>query len=270
MSPQELIGAKFGRWTITGRSHEALRRGASPKWVCVCDCGTTRSVVISDLKNGSSRSCGCLGRERSRTHWKTKTPEYSAWNNMRRRCDNPRHRQYKHYGGRGIAVCERWQTSFDAFLSDMGQRPTKDHTLERVNNNEGYGPSNCTWATRKQQNRNQRSSRLLSYDGRTMSLAAWAEHAEIDYKTFQQRIYNGWEVERALSVPVRISALRGTKQPKRPERLISFAGKTQTISKWSEDVGIPYKALMWRLGVGRWPIDKALTTPSLSQCPPKP
>jgi hypothetical protein len=129
-------------------------------------------------------------------------PTYNVWRAMRQRCLNPKKRLYHNYGGRGITVCERWN-SFANFASDMGPCPP-GHTLDRIDNDGPYEPSNCRWATRSQQQRNRRNVRPLTFQGRTMLISDWAKELGIDSNTIQARIDNyGWSVERALSTAPR-------------------------------------------------------------------
>jgi hypothetical protein len=120
---------------------------------------------------------------------------------MKTRCQNPRTQEYPRYGGRGITVCERWQ-KFDAFFADMGVRPTKNHTLERINNELGYSPDNCRWATWKEQCSNKRNNIMLTWDGRTMAAPVWASLLNLSLSTLRGRIKQGWSDERALTEPV--------------------------------------------------------------------
>lgn len=126
-----------------------------------------------------------------------KTPEYKAWKAIRQRCGNPNNHAYSDYGGRGITVCERWKDSFENFFEDMGKRPS-GMSLERIDNNKGYYKENCRWATRKEQCNNRRSSRFLTYNGKTQTMSRWAEEMAIKVQTIHRRLALGWTVNEAL------------------------------------------------------------------------
>jgi len=205
----ELADQRFGRLIVLRR--DTSRLGRHVFWCCLCDCGNETIVRGTDLRAGSTKSCGCLQRKRAHqahrcTHGMTGSPEYRAWLDMLNRCKNPRNRDYHHYGERGIQVCERW-LKFEAFYADIGKRPSLKHTLERTDNNAGYSPENCIWATRTQQNRNTRSNHRITYAGETRLLTGWAEIIGIAYTTLEARLRRGWSVEQALTEPVRRKAL---------------------------------------------------------------
>jgi hypothetical protein len=149
----DLTGRVVGRLTV-------VRRMPSLKWACRCSCGREVEVPHRALLKSETRSCGCLKvdvlRTLHRTHGKTRTRAHRIWVAMRQRCNNPNTARYKDYGGRGIVVCERWQNSFEAFLSDMGEPPSEDHSIDRIDNDLGYEPTNCRWATMVEQRNNQR------------------------------------------------------------------------------------------------------------------
>lgn len=155
-------GTRYGRLVVTRRA-DTVGHPQGVRWHCVCDCGTHVTVPGRSLRTGNTQSCGCLQRETVAalltTHGESRrgawTPEFQAWAALRRRCLNPRYRGYKDYGGRGITVCDRWE-SFEAFLQDMGRRPSADHSVDRINNDGPYSPDNCRWATRSQQQLNKR------------------------------------------------------------------------------------------------------------------
>lgn len=154
--PVDISGQRYGRLQV--ERLEGLNSSRAYVWSCLCDCGNRVIVAGSKLRFGHSKSCGCLSVDRARTmnltHRLRKSPTYSTWAAMWARCTNPGHKDWHNYGGRGILVCARWQ-KFENFLADMGHRPDK-LTIERTNNEKGYKPSNCKWATRSEQARNQR------------------------------------------------------------------------------------------------------------------
>lgn len=151
-------GQKFGRWTILDKS---LFKNKKIFWKCRCECGVQRFVQSYHLRTGESRSCGCLSSDVSTQMWTkhglSKQPGiYVAWRAMIQRCESPGKDKYKYYAGRGIKVCKRWRKSFEAFLEDMGNKPSPDLSLDRINNDGDYEPGNCRWATRSQQIQNSR------------------------------------------------------------------------------------------------------------------
>lgn len=155
----DVIGMVCGLITIV--SDDA--NGSKPRFRRVfgkCKCGSVKSYDLSKLIHGRTTSCGC--RHSSTTHGKTKSAEYSVWETMRRRCKSPKHVSYKNYGGRGISVCEAWDKSFEAFLLDMGPRPSSNHQLDRINNDGNYEPGNCRWIDRTTNMLNRRSLRNTS------------------------------------------------------------------------------------------------------------
>lgn len=203
MTTMDLIGHKFGRWTVVGLSENVDRR---TRWNCICDCGVTKSVLEANLKIGDSKSCGCLQIEklinRSSTHGMRKTPEYIAWCSLIQRATNANIKFAKDYSLRGITVCERW-LSFENFFADIGMRPSPDHSIDRINNDGNYEPGNCRWATRKEQNRNTRGNVLITHNGETHCLSEWAEITGIKLGIISKRLSRGWASKRALTEAIR-------------------------------------------------------------------
>ena len=147
----DLAGQKFEMLTVLERDGSIDNRAA---WKCKCDCGNVNTYRAAVLRSNLQRSCGCLRRKKK--HAGVDIPEYQSWKGMKQRCNNPRHKQFHDYGGRGITVCAKWEKSFDQFFKDVGPKPEAGYTIDRINNDIGYEPGNCRWATRLEQSANKR------------------------------------------------------------------------------------------------------------------
>lgn len=241
---KDIIGQRFGRLLVVERHGT---RGSAATWLCVCDCGVRRIVFGFSLRSGATRSCGCLGAEltvqRQMKHGDgrrgAKIPEYTAWEDMIDRCHNPNCRNYRYYGARGISVCDRWRSSYENFLSDMGRRPSPQHSIDRKNVNDNYEPLNCRWATRKEQSRNTRANRLLTYGGETHCLAEWAELVGIVTTTLKKRLDSGWTMEQALTTPVKSGSPSGIQGVSWDQRVgkwkayIRYNDRQRTLGRYS-------------------------------------
>ncbi len=179
---REIAGERFGRLIAVKR---VMVRGAkNVMWKCACDCGGSVVAAAANLGK-STKSCGCLAREtasnllrgntRMRRHHKSQSLEYNSWCGMKQRCSNKNSPKYPIYGARGITVCDRWKNSFETFLADMGRKPSRRHSVERVDNDGNYEPDNCIWALPKVQGRNNRSNHMIEIDGQRMCIVAWLE-----------------------------------------------------------------------------------------------
>lgn len=193
---QNWIGRKYARLTILTNPV----KGNKPRFVdALCDCGVVKSVRLPNVIKGCTRSCGCFRAENPPRlgHGLSKLPEYDVWAAMKKRCNNPSHEHYHSYGGRGIGYSERWET-FEPFFEDMGPRPGKGYSLDRINNDLGYSKENCRWATNVEQGANRRNVRKI--DGE----AAYklAEDRGVSRAAFHKRLKYGWSVERAINTPV--------------------------------------------------------------------
>lgn len=158
----DLTGVRFGRLMVIEKA--VLEKPGQAKWVCKCDCGKIISVRSQDLRNTRTQSCGCLRNELISKHKLSRTNEYHIWIGIKARCNQPNSKGYHNYGGRGIKLCERWER-FENFLEDMGPRPSPSHSIDRINVNGNYEPSNCRWATTLEQARNKRKE--IAPSGRT-------------------------------------------------------------------------------------------------------
>jgi hypothetical protein len=173
-------------------------------WLCRCSCGQEVEVAANRLTSARpTRSCGCLSadtlRQRRFKHGLSLTYFHRTWSQIVQRCCNPNNPAYPRYGGRGIKVCDRWRHSLEAFAADMGERPSPAHSVDRVDNDGPYSPSNCRWATRTDQARNRQSSHLIAAHGQTRTLQEWADLTGLNRSTIARRIARGLTGERAVA-----------------------------------------------------------------------
>ena len=201
---EDLTGRRFGRLTVIEFAGKTKDRKTT--WNCLCDCGNEKIIIGKNLKNGNTKSCGCLHAEKfkHKTHGKRNTRLYRIWRNMLNRCELSSSSEYHRYGGRGITVCEEWH-DFKIFYDwAISHGYADDLTIDRKNVNGNYEPSNCRWATQKEQVRNTRANRFLEYNGKIQCIADWEAETGISRSLIQQRIDKlGWSVEKTLSTPVR-------------------------------------------------------------------
>lgn len=209
MRRDDLTGARFGRLTVEAMSGIVVTPGGTRRtaWRCRCACGRDAIVRGLDLKQGKVVSCGCYRDEvtsqRRRSHGHTvqgkSSTEYESWAHAKRRCLNPKDAGYATYGGRGITMSPEWVSDFAAFYAHMGPCPV-GCDLDRIDNDGHYEPGNCRWATRQQQNSNQRRNRLVTLHGEAMTVAEASRRVGIASYLVYGRLNNGWSVERALGI----------------------------------------------------------------------
>lgn len=202
---------RFGKLLIIGPAepyYGKTNKTPLKRWACLCDCGNTTVQRHCHLVCGRVVSCGChkakLSGDRNRTHDQAfnRTPEYNTWSLMKRRCHGDTMEvERRNYRDRGIKVCERWLNSFENFFEDMGKRPSPKHSIERMDTNGDYEPSNCRWALPPEQARNRRNNRHLTYDGKTLIFNDMAALHGIGRKKLWHRLNAGWPLGRALTTP---------------------------------------------------------------------
>jgi hypothetical protein len=209
----DVIGKKFGYLTVlSAAENRIVPSGITRMVMCRCECGNVKPYQFHAIKNGKTRSCGCYSKkpiqERERVgterHLMSYTPEHRAWSSMKNRVCNPNVIGYNYYGGRGITVCDRWLNSFENFLEDMGNRPSDKHSLDRIDVNGNYEPSNCRWATIEQQNSNKTSNVMVTYKGETKYLAEWARVLNTSQQLLMYRLNVAkWSVEKTFETPIK-------------------------------------------------------------------
>lgn len=197
----DLSGKRFGTITVIKRGENSSSGDA--RWHGICDCGRPTFSCGYRLVSGKVHSCrGCACKKNATTHGATDTKEFYAWSAMIQRCCDPQSESYKDYGARGIKVCKRWR-NFEAFIGDMGKAPSKELTLDRIDNDGDYTPENCRWATMREQANNRRNNNIFEFNGQSKTVAQWARAVGLEYHTLRRRIFvSRWPIERALTTPV--------------------------------------------------------------------
>jgi len=200
----DITGQKFGRLTVIKRVENDKWNKA--RWLCKCECGNEVIVVGTSLRSGETQSCGCYMLDRIKEcntkHSQCSTKLYYVYCDMKERCYRKTKKNYCNYGGRGIGVCEEWLSDFQNFYDwALNNGYQEDLTIDRIDNNGNYEPSNCRWTTRYVQNRNKRSNRYITFEGKTMTLTDWSLYLGFSDDTVRRRLKDGWSVERALTEP---------------------------------------------------------------------
>ncbi len=200
---EDLTGKRFNKLVVLYRDENG--KGDKSRWRCICDCGTETTVSGTNLKTGAVKSCGCLRHMKHDTHHLSNTRLYRIWNEMKKRCYLKNHHAYSYYGARGITVCDEWKDNFEAFYTwAISNGYSKNLTIDRIDNNGSYSPTNCRWATRKEQVNNRRSCVLITYNGETKNLMQWCELLNLPYKLIHQRMrLKNISFQEAISIPIK-------------------------------------------------------------------
>ena len=201
---ENLKGKNFNSLKVL--SFDSNKKGRT-YWKCQCDCGKICIVEAYKIKSGHTKSCGCLGdanrknlQENSAKHQKTNTKLYRVWQNMKRRCYTPSASAYKHYGARGIVVCEEWKNDFISFYNWAIDNGYKENlTIDRIDVNGNYEPGNCRWATKKEQANNKRNNNFIKYKDKKLSINQWSEETGIKRGTIAWRLKNNFPLEKIFS-----------------------------------------------------------------------
>jgi hypothetical protein len=233
----DLVGRRFGKLSVA-------RYLGSSRWSCLCDCGRESAVNGQRLREGKTRSCGCgiaQSNKRRTKHGMYRTRAYRIWHSIRQRCENPNNKTYPRYGGRGIKLCDRWQ-SFGNFIEDMGE-PPEGMSIDRIDGDGDYEPGNCRWATPTQQQNNIRTNRMFTHDGKTMTLAQWARELGIAYHVLKYRLNQGWQPPKLFTQ----ENLKG----QTTMYTVEYNGEIMPIKKASELSGVSLQTLYWRMHNGK-------------------
>ena len=207
MKQLNLTGKRFGKLVVI-KTAGKTKNGAY-LWQCKCDCGNEIIANVGNLKNGHTKSCGCLRVDRCKTnftkHGLEHTRLYGIWSDMRLRCYDEKNIAYHRYGGRGITICDEWKNDVKAFYDWATANGYKDSlTIDRIDNDGNYCPENCRWATIKEQASNRRSNILVTHNGKTQTMKKWANEVGTPYKVVWARMQKlGWSAERSLTEPVK-------------------------------------------------------------------
>lgn len=195
----DITGHVYGRLTVI--SFHSIKNG-NARWLCLCECGKTTISHLMSLRRGSAKSCGCLRNElrklNSTTHGMSYSKIHRIWRAMLERCHNVNCKGYRHYGGRGITVCDEW-LEFGNFFEDMGDRPTPKHSLDRVNTELGYSKANCRWATMIEQQNNRRDNVWITYKGKTKTTSQWSRFFNLPRRLIADRFKAGHNLEDVFS-----------------------------------------------------------------------
>lgn len=255
--PLELTGEKFGKLTAI-KIHHKNNKGCNI-WECRCDCGAIVYVQATKLRNGNTQSCGCLQKERtsvsSSKHGCSNSRIYHIWANMKSRCYNPNNKKYKNYGDRGIIVCDEWLKSFESFYNWAVNNGYQENlTIDRIDVDGNYEPSNCRWANMTAQANNRTNNHLLSCQGENKTLSEWSNETGISPNLLWYRAHKNKPVDEILAT---------TKQE--PIRYSTQNGESHTLQEWSMITGIKEPTIRNRIKKLKWSVDKAVNGPVMNK-----
>lgn len=251
---EDLTGRRIGRLTAIEETDE--RRNGSVVWVCKCDCGNYKRISAQCLKSGRVLSCGCYNKEKDFRHGESHTRLHHAWSSMKDRCINPKSKEYPNYGGRGIKVCDEWLNSYEAFRDwsyENGFAEDAERgkcTIDRIDVNGDYEPSNCRWVNMKTQCRNRRNNAVIECDGESHCLSEWAEILNVPYGQLASRYRRGWSPYEIIHGRERVINTE-TYRNRKTNHLLTFRGETHCAVEWAEILGINVNTIRGRLHRGR-------------------
>ena len=244
----DIIGKRFGKLVV--ESYAELR-GNSSYYNCICDCGNHKVIRGKSLVRGDSTSCGCkraeVARAKATTHGMTNTTLFHIWSTMKQRCYYKKKDGYAHYGGRGITVCDEWKNDFMTFYNwAMSNGYSDDLSIDRIDVNGNYEPSNCRWATIEEQSNNKRYSHYITYQNETLTIAQWSKRLGLPDNIISHRIKSGWSVEEALTTPVKAKVT------------YTYLGEELTLPKIAKRNNIKYQRLYSYVKRQNIPLEEAI------------
>ena len=262
---KDLTGQRFSRLTVMSRAQNS--KSNQTQWLCKCDCGRETVVRSSSLLNGHTKSCGCYSDEIRKintdqtTHGLCHTRLYGIWSKMKHRCENPSARIYKYYGGKGVRICDEWKDFKTFYDWAMANGYRDDLSIDRIDVDGDYEPSNCRWADKITQMNNTTANVYYVYNGKRMTITEIAREIGIPANTLRQRINKlGYSFEEAIlyksgEVP------KEKRTPASTDRMITYNGKTQNMTDWAREYGINYGTFYNRIVKYGMSIEEALTKP---------
>lgn len=226
----------FGRLTVIGEKTDKKYTWC----LCKCSCGNIKWIRKSSLLSGCTKSCGCLRKEITRTHGQHGTRLYNVWKGMRQRCNNPNNERYNDYGGRGIKICDEWNdfSNFSKWANEHGYH--EGLSIDRIDNDKGYSPQNCRWATILAQNNNTRNCRKFTYHGETHTITGWALKLHMERCVLESRLYRGWSLSDALFTPVRTDQ----------NKYVTYKDKVMSLHEWAKYLGMNYSTFKSKINKG--------------------
>lgn len=257
---KDIAGQKFNRLTVIKFAYRGKDNRAY--WECKCDCGNVVIVSGKNLRSGSTKSCGCYNLESiskrnkiiHRIHGGTNTKLFRIWSGIKTRCNNCHNSNYRYYGAKGIRICPDWENSYETFREWALSSGYEDGlSIDRIDFNGNYEPSNCRWVAGSVQQRNRSSNRIITYNGESHCLSEWAEILGIDSDVLLKRLGSkNFSLEEAFTLPVRVHDHRN--------EIIKFNGESKTLLEWANSLSIPYNALRSRLYSQHWDVERAFKT----------
>lgn len=245
----DILGQKFGRLTAVKRLQNNKKKNAV--WLCACECGGNAEATGYSLRNGHTKSCGCLRTEmivaeakKNSTHGLSGHPAYHIWGEMMRRCIDEDHPRYDSYGGRGIGVCDRWKI-LQNYIDDMWPRPGPGYSVDRIDNDGDYSPENCRWATNTDQQRNKRSTVLIRHNGEMKTATEWSEIYGINAATILHRHHEGWPSDEVM---------HGRSSCK---VFVMYKGEMSPLADVARSEGVNYQTMIRRKHAG-WSDDEVV------------